>query len=641
LSASGHGATGAAPPPRPTNRSMNEAQITSSLHAPVQIGMRGQNIVQSAAARLRSYRQMSLAPVWCVMALLAIATAWLLPNHAQPWLAFHSDSWMAVALSLVATVVLLKTRELSFSGLDLIVATVAAVPMVQYAAGLLSFAGQAWTSSAYLLGLLLAILVGRQWNAWRPLWMGDILFGSFLTAGLVSVGLQLYQWMGLTADQNLQDIWVYWLGGHRPYGNLAQPNQMATLLLWGLIGCGWSLHRGHVRRAIGAISALILLLGLALTQSRTGLLGLCAIAAAAWWWRKAWAQRTTPYFVAGLVPLYFVATSAIAWGTTALLLDTPNDIVARSAAEIRPALWAMFLDAMTQRPWLGYGWNEGVAAHLAVAERHLALPMAFGSAHNLALDLALWAGIPIALGLVAVCLTWASIAVKRVRSAPQVLYALVLLTVGLHAMLEFPLNYAYFLLPAGLAVGALSGDLKIWLLGPASRTAWRLTLAVFCASVGLLAAIVYDYFHVESATLDIRMKMAAVHSTPKAPDVLILTQFPAMVEFALRDPAIPATEKDLQQARHAGALWMTQQNLSKLIVMLALNGHVPEARCWMVQGGALLGPDTREFLRASWPVYQETFAPLRSVAWPPPSQWGAVCDAVKQAPLGPFAQLRW
>jgi hypothetical protein len=632
---------------------MKDTQISPSLHIPT-LGLashgrtpperrvtRGRDIVLAAVARLRAYRQLSLAPVWCFLALLAIATAWLLPNHAQPWLAFHSDAWMAVALSLVAALVLARTRELTLSGLDLIVATAAMIPMLQYAAGLLPFAGQAWTSTAYQLGLLVAILVGRQWNAWRPIWMGDILFGSFLAAGLVSVGLQLYQWTGLTADQNLEDIWVYWLGGNRPYGNMAQPNQMATLLLWGLIGCGWSLHRGHLRRAIGAVLALVLLFGLALTQSRTGLLGLCVIAGAAWWWRKAWAQRATPYFVAGLVPLYFVATQAITWASAALLLDTPNSMAERSAGEVRPGLWSMFADAAWQRPWLGYGWNEGMVAHLNVAERHLGLPMAFGNAHNLVLDLVVWAGIPLGLGFAVACLTWVLVAAKRVRTATQVLYALVIMTVGLHAMLEFPLNYAYFLLPTGLVVGALSGELKIWLLGPATRRAWCAALVLLCASVALLAAIIQDYFHVESSTVDIRMKMAAVHSTPKAPEVLVLTQFPAMVEFALRDPAVPATEQELLQARHAAGLWMTQQNLSKLIVMLALNGHVAEARCWMAKGGAQLGPDSREFLRASWPLYQQGFASLRSVDWVDAAHAGTVCDAVKQAPLGPFAQLRW
>lgn len=593
-------------------------------------------MLETAAARVRRWRQLSLAPVWCFMGLLGISAAWLLPNHAQPWLAFHSDAWMAVALSLVAVVVLARTRELALSGLDAVVAVVAATPMLQYAAGVLPFAGQAWTVSAYLLGLLVAILVGRQWNGWRPLWMGDILFGSFLAAALLSVGLQLYQWTGLTADQALEDIWVYWLGGNRPYGNLAQPNQMATLLLWGLVGCGWGMHRAHLGRIVGGAVALLLLVGLALTQSRTGLVGLCAIAAAAWWWRKAWTQRTTPYFVAALVPLYFVATSAITWATAALLLDIPNDIVGRSTDEVRPALWAMFLDAAAQRPWFGYGWTEGVAAHLAVAERHLRLPMAFGDAHNLVLDLALWVGIPLGIALSAVCVSWAFVAAKRVRTARQVLYALVLLVVGLHAMLEFPLNYAYFLLPAGLVVGALSGDLKIWLFGPATRGGWRLAIGAFCASVALLAAIVSDYFHVEGSTLDIRMKMAAIHTAPKAPEVLVLTQFPSMIEFALRDPAVAATDQELLQSRRAAALWMTQQNLSKLVAMLALNGHVQEARCWMVKGGALLGPDAREFLRASWPLYQRAFEPLRSVAWPAPAEWGAACAGLEHAPLGPY-----
>lgn len=593
-----------------------------------------------ARVTLGGWRQMSLAPVWCVLSLLSVATAWLLPNHAQPWLAFHSDAWMAVALSLVGAAVLARTRALTWSGFDLALAAAAAIPMIQWAAGLLPFAGQAWTSTGYLLGLLVAVLVGRQWHAWRPLWMGDMLFGSFVVAALVSVGLQLYQWTGMTADQGLEDIWVYWLGADRPYGNMAQPNQMATLLLWGLLGCGWGVHRGHVQWKVGALATLTVLVGLALTQSRTGLLGLCAIAVAAWYWRRAWTDRRTPYLVAALVPLYFIVSWLIEWGGAGLLLDTANSMSDRSERELRPALWAMFADAAWQRPWSGYGWGQGLAAHLAVTERHPGLPMAFGQTHNLVLDFVIWAGIPVGLALGAVCVGWAAFAARRVRTAPHVLYFLVLVTIGAHSMLEFPLHYAYFLLPVGLVLGALSGELKIWLLGPASRGAWQLAVLVFGGAVLLLASIIYDYFKVESATLDIRMKMAAVHSAPEAPRVLVLNQFPAMVEFALRDPATPATRQELQRARDAAGLWITQQNLSKIMVMLALNGHVPEARCWMVKAGALLGPQTGEFLRASWPLYQQSFAALQAVGWPTPAESAAVCDAAQQSPLGPWPHLR-
>lgn len=601
------------------------------------------NLAQRARLNLAAYKDKSLAPVWGCLAALLVAVAWLLPNHHQPWLAFHSDAWMAVALTMVAAVVVIKTRRLTLSALDLVLAFTAAIPLIHFTLGLLPFAGRAWVLSAYLLGLLLAVLVGRQWQAWRPIWMGNIVFGSFFVASLVSVGLQLYQWTGMADDRGMQDIWVFGMAQNRPYANLGQPNQMATLLLWGLLACGWGRYRGYVGRAVTLLAATAMILGLALTQSRTGFLGLCAIVAAAWWWRAIWADPKTPLYVSALIPLYALVSFAIDWASVALLLDQPNSMMSRTLSEVRPALWAMLVDAAWQRPWLGYGWNEVLTAQLAVAERHPNVPTLFGHAHNLALDLVVWAGIPLGLGLAAICIAWTGIAARRVAQPAQVLYFLVLLTIGLHAMLELPLHYAYFLLPTGLVVGALSGDLKIWLLGPASQAAWRAACLLLIATSLLLGLIIRDYFAVEAYATDVRMKLANFRSEVpvRPPELAVLTQFLTLLDISLLEPAMGRSAQDLQRARDLTVSVVNYRNLSHLPLVLALNGHVPEARCWMSKATVLVAPASRPLLIDDWREFQATYPQLRSVRWPESSESTSACDAVRQSRLGPWSQLRW
>jgi O-antigen ligase len=596
--------------------------------------------VQRARIDFAAFRKQSLAPVWCGLAALMVAIAWLLPNHTRPWIAFHSDAWMAVMLAIVATVVFVRTREATLSGLDLLLLAAAVVPLLHFGLGLLPFAGQAWIATLYLLGFAVAVMVGRQWNAWQPLVMGDVLFGSFFIAALGSVGLQLYQWFGMTENRGMYDIWVFGLAQTRPYANLGQPNQAATLLLWGLLACGWGRYRGHAGRAVSAAAAAMLVFGLALTQSRTGFLGLCSIVIAAWWWRSLWPDRRMLFDACTLVPWYFVASYGIDWASTALLLDEPSSMISRSVSEVRPALWAMMLDAAAQRPWLGFGWNQVLAAHLALAERHPQLTTLFGHAHNLPLDLVVWAGIPIGLVLTGACAAWAWRAATRLRQPAHLFYFLVLVTVGIHAMLELPLHYAYFLLPAGLAVGALSGDLKIWLLASPGRTAWRAGVLALGATTLLLGLVLRDYFSVETATLNVRMKLARIHSdTPlRPPQLTVLTQFPVLLDISLLEPSVSRSVEELKRARDVTSMVVVYRNLFRLPLLLALNGHTPEARCWMAKASVLVNPNSRQFLLDDWREAQQAYPQLQGIEWAKVAELPGVCDAVRHSPLGPWPQ---
>ena len=282
-----------------------------------------------------------MAPVGWVLAAALTSLGWVLPNHTRPWLAFHSDAWIALALACAAAVVLYNVRKVRLTVLDLLLAFVALLPLLQYGVGLIRFAGLAWISTAYLLGLLLAVLIGCLWHGWRPRLLGHYLFGSILLAAVVSVGLQIYQWLGFAEERGVTDIWVFSLAQKRPYANLGQPNLMATFALWGLVACGWARHAAGVRRPIAQLAAVFLVLGLAFTQSRAGLLGLFALVGAAWWWRGLWNDPRTPWRVSLLIPLYFAWTFAIQWMSVALLLNDFGNMIGRTVSEVRPALWAM------------------------------------------------------------------------------------------------------------------------------------------------------------------------------------------------------------------------------------------------------------------------------------------------------------
>lgn len=503
--------------------------------------------------------------------------------------------------------------------LTLLVALLIPLPFLQHAAGLLPFVGQAWIACAYLLGLLLALLVGQQWHGWRPIWMGDIIFLAIGIASVVSVGLQLQQWLGLVRDGAL-DVWVSSAHGARPYANMGQPNQLATLLLWGLLAGGWGVWRGGIGRTAALLFAAFLILGLALTQSRSGALGLLALVLAVWWWRTLWLGTHLQVYATGLAILYGIVLAAVPPLSRLLMLESPASMTDRLAGDLRPKVWRMLLDAAWDHPIFGYGWNEVVPAQLNVAANHPVIGYPFAQSHNLFLDFILWAGIPVGIFLIACVLAWVVTAARRVRRTPQALYFLMVLVVGIHAMLEYPLHYAYCLLPMGLAIGALNSELKIWQLTRVPRWTGRsCLLATWCLGAVILGVVVRDYFRVEAAYMSLQIENAGIkNSGPVAlPDVLALNHLREVQRFVKFEPIAGVTSVELQWARNVVQTAPSSRNFMALAVLLGLNQHPREARDWLIKMCRIVPRDQCESAPARWTHARQLHPQLAAVEWPP------------------------
>jgi len=176
-----------------------------------------------------------MSPLWLGLWAAFVSLCWLIPVHSPPWTTFPADAWFALIALVGASVVVVRTHQgLNWHGLPCLVAALVVLPWVQFFWGVLPFAGQAWISSAYLLGFLFALLIGARWEQADSSQLGHALFIAIGIAAIASVGLQLYTWLELT-DSGVMGMWSLGATGSRPYANLGQPNQLATLLVWGLI----------------------------------------------------------------------------------------------------------------------------------------------------------------------------------------------------------------------------------------------------------------------------------------------------------------------------------------------------------------------------------------------------------------------
>nr|MDP2191741.1 Wzy polymerase domain-containing protein [Rhodoferax sp.] len=542
--------------------------------------------------------------------------AWLLPNHYPPWSSFHADAWTAVVLALASLAVIVRSKaSTQWHGSAVLVALLACVPWLQYSAGLISFAGQAWISTAYLLGLLLALLTGQRWERACPDQLAAGLFWALGVASVLSVNLQLRTWLGLV-DAGIFDLWSMGLAGGRPYANMGQPNQLATLLLWGLLACAWAYTDQKIRPSVAVLLACFLLLGIALAQSRTAWLGLTFLVIATWAWRRHWRSKWVPWSVTALFMFFWLCPPLLRGLADALLLVSEHSYFREPLeGELRPLAWRLFIDAVLSRPWLGYGWSELGHAQLAVASDFPPLYATFGHSHNLFLDLVLWLGLPIGIFVSAALVWWFGAYIRAASNAKDAILLMFLGVIGIHAMLELPLHYAYFLLPTGMVMGVLNSRIGGKLMWSTPR--WTL-IGLWLAATVLLSGIVSDYLRVESSFQTLRFELARIGTLPpgKPPEVVFLTQLRERIRFMRYEAKPGISSEELTWVLQVVNAYPGGGVLYKAATALALNNRPQEARQWLKRICKISSVEECDLIKRVWAQDALGNPLIAAVSWP-------------------------
>lgn len=565
---------------------------------------------------------------WLAAWAVAISLAWLLPNHYPPWTTFQSDAWVALLLLAAYLTILIRSdRPVSWSVETLVVLGLLATTMIQHLSGQITFFGEAWIVGAYLLGLALALQAGAIWEAGCP---GQALDGLALAvglAGVISVAIQLVQWLdlgglGLAVDGTPSwNFWVADLVGNRPSANLGQPNLLATLLLWSVLSVAWGFHRGKIGPITAVLLVLYLLIGVVLTRSRTAWLGVAALVVASWYWSHLWSSRRFSVVVSAIA-LMFAAASLfqliggnISLEPQAWQLD-PN----RLEAGQRPTAWRLFFDAMVAKPWFGYGWNQTTTAYLGLVDAHPPLFGVFSHSHNLFLELMLSCGIPIGLAVSGLIVCWGVKMFRRALVVQDAIALLFLVILGIHAMLEAPLVHGYLLFPAGLIAGSLQQRLspgKFVMAGRASM------LILGIAALGALALTTRDYLgQVEGNFQAMRFEDARIGTLPKAqaPDVLLLTQLREWLRLARYVPRSGMSEKEIRWVRDVTERYPMPDNLFKLAQTLALNDQPQAAAQWLRRTRKVITPDQWNIVETNWRHAAKTERRMAITALPGPEK---------------------
>lgn len=553
-----------------------------------------------------------LGPFWFIPGALLLSLAWLLPNHTPPWLTFHSDAWTAMVLSVLGIRVACKRSiSVTWHVLTLAVGLFCVVPWLQYALGLIPNFGTAWINSIYLLGFLFALQTGEAWERQSSGQTADFVFAAVLIAALVSTGLQFFQWSGLES----MGLWTLGATGQSRFSaNMAQPNQLASLLLLGLLGCSWGVHRGKLNAALAVVMACFLLMGVALTESRTAWVNLALLGMGAVVWRKKLPSVRHFRVVVGLGVYFAVCVTTLPW--LASLADPGAALEYRPLVDhARLGAWKMLIDASLQRPLTGFGWGQLASANFLVIENYPGQPGLFTQSHNLVLDLILWNGYPLGSLAVAVVGWWVWKALSLVRNFSQIHLIAFVMVLGAHAMLEYPLQYAFFLLPFGLVVGALHSSLGFQTIFQSKS--W-IQIAVATTSVLVLAITVRDYFRVETSFYGLRFEnrqiATDIPSTP--PEVIALTQFRDHLLFARNVPRGNVAPHELGWMIDTVNTLPSAHIMYKLAANLALNHRPHESQKWLLRLCKTTPAPNCQSMKLAWDQQSLVNAGMAAVDWP-------------------------
>lgn len=184
---------------------------------------------------------------------------------------------------------------------------------------------------------------------------------GWLAAAGLSALIALLQYFDLEAPLF---PWVNIAQPGQAFGNLRQPNQLASLLVIGALALRWWVQTGRV--PVGAAVALgaLLMAALAATASRVGLVALLACGAlVAWWALRAGRGQRAVLAVGGAVALYVLAALALPqlaqWADGVAGRDMLERLrTAESTCGSRLILWRNVLYLIGQKPWTGWGWGE-------------------------------------------------------------------------------------------------------------------------------------------------------------------------------------------------------------------------------------------------------------------------------------------
>ncbi|MBB2929676.1 PglL family O-oligosaccharyltransferase [Paraburkholderia silvatlantica] len=467
-----------------------------------------------------------------VLLALALTLPYAVVSHTYPIPTFYAEFVALTLYVLMGAATLLLVRP-ARAGESFASPTVALVPLlfgllliVQTFALPLAEPSMNWLGAGYLLAAFLAAHAGYTITRAR-LMRSALVWGAFALqfGGLFAVFTQVIQLFHLETKVTPLVVAYNITVDRRPFGNMAQANHLATYIAFAMAGAMYLVLTRRLNVLLWGMLTAIYSGGLALTVSRGPWLQMGVIFVAGLWialtgcrseadeGRGALAQGLAsaagpgPGRQAGgvrawiipvvLVLIFFGMNTFVRWANVHYGLDLAQSAAERmkDASQIAPrlALWRYGWTMFKSHPVLGVGWGD-FPVHQFELVRSLGGVEIANNAHDIFLDLLAKTGLVglaiVVIGLVA----WFVRGLRAPHTAERVFGFMLIGVLVMHALVEYPQQYMFFLLPAMFVFGLL--ETKPLRVVP-SRVSLGVYAVVVFGGVAALYPVLRDYNRAE------------------------------------------------------------------------------------------------------------------------------------------------
>ena len=530
---------------------------------------------------------------WLSTALILVGVSFLSTDHYQPWLSFHAEA-VAIAGVLLGGATLLTQRQggwyvpvfwLRWAGCLLLVT----VLQLWVLPGI--YVGDIVIAGIFMGTLLCAVAIGCHTSR-ASSGLNLIVFGAVAVASTLSALIGILQWLSLS--HFLGAFSVHTDFGERVMGNVAQPNQLGTLLLMGVCAHSYLFDRRHLNRFTYVLLVFLSTLALALTQSRTALLSAIVLTVFVFLFENARLRVQRHWVFFWLLSFWIIFLAIPAMSEFLLISGGRTDPLLNGSG--RDILWTQVVHAISQNPWSGYGWNRtGTAQMAAVVD--IPNDFTFSYAHNIILDFFVWYGIPIGTGMMGTLAYWFWSRWRRLNT-PLGGYAFAaLLPLAVHSLLEFPFAYGYFLAVAGIFFGIIETTvctrqkrLDKLIAGP------LVTIVVILGGVSAC-----EYFKIEEDFRVARFANLRIGNMPEGfvySEIHVLTHMKEMLASSRMQPHSGMDSEELALLKRVAKRFSYGALTYRYVEALALNNRIDESKGELKVLRGLYGPNYYKAVQA-------------------------------------------
>ncbi|MDP2805301.1 MAG: Wzy polymerase domain-containing protein [Gallionellaceae bacterium] len=523
---------------------------------------------------------------------------WVLPflyyHHAYPITTFYQE-WGAAVLGVLAMPLLVSGRywqQPEIPRIVLLPIGMMLLLLVQYLLGKIPSLDQTLLLTMYFLWMALLVMLGHRLRIELGLPKLALILAVFLVVGaelnaLAGI-LQHYRWHTFLSSV------ITVKTSSAVYGNIAQPNHFANYLALGLASIGLLYIRWSMRAWQVALLAVPLLFVLALSGSRGTWLYLVFMVGMSYLWQrndKSYLPllKYSAALLVGLALMHWVVQMPWLAGSVTKVTSLERLFGEVGGGSIRLHLWKESLLIFANFPLIGAGFGQFAWQHFLLGPelQNISISGLYNNAHNVVMQLAAETGLAGLIVLFGTLGLWFWHARREHRTLYQWWGYMVLGVLGIHALLEYPLWYGYFIGIAAVALGLM--ETKTYRLE--LRALGRLSVAMMLLLGALSLTQLFQGYKKLESSLKLRPASSTDASyTPRLRDSLaevydyaLLRPYAELFMTGMIEPSADLLAEKIAMNEHAMRFVPIAPVVYRQAWLLALSDRLPEAKTQLKQ----------------------------------------------------------